>query len=123
MTKIDHAHQLREDTKKHYNCSQASFLPFCKELGIDEDTAYKIAANFGSGMRHGSTCGAVSGVLMALGLAGKDEKTAAAFLRKFREKNGSLICHQLLANHSADKKEHCDTMVYDAVAIGEELIK
>lgn len=123
MTKLEHAQKLRGETKRHYNCCQSSFVPFCRELGLDEETAYKIAANFGSGMKHGSTCGAVTGILMALGLAGADEKTSAELLRKFREKNGSLLCPELLKNHVGDKKAHCDTMVFDAVALGSDLIK
>lgn len=123
MTKLERAEQLRADKAQHYNCCQAALLPFCEECQIDEETALKIAANFGSGMRHGSTCGAVTGALMALGLAGVDEKKATALLRKFKEKNGALTCRELLAKNTGDKKTHCDSKVFDAVQMATELLQ
>ena len=47
-------------------------------------------------MRHGSTCGAVTGALMVLGLAGKGADEATALMRRFREKNQVLDCANLL---------------------------
>lgn len=122
MSKLEQAQKLRGDTTHHYNCCQSALLPFCAECGLDEETACKVAANFGSGMRHGSTCGAVTGALMALGLAGADEKKASALIRRFREKNGALTCAELLAKNTGDKKTHCDNKVFDAVTIAEELL-
>ncbi len=122
MTKLEMAEQLRADKTSHYNCCQGTLLPFCEECHLDRETALKIAANFGSGMRHGSTCGAVVGALMALGLAGADEKKATALLRQFKEKNGSLLCAELLAKNTGDKKTHCDNKVFDAVKMADELL-
>ena len=54
---------------KGYNCSQAVFGAFAEELGINEETAFKLAAPFGGGVgRQREVCGAVSGMLMVLGL-------------------------------------------------------
>ena len=39
-----------------------------------------LGAHFGSGMRHGGTCGALSGGMMVLGLAGYPEQEAAALM-------------------------------------------
>jgi len=50
------------------DCSQAVFGEFAAQLGLDRDTALKIAAPFGGGMWHGETCGCVVGALMAIGL-------------------------------------------------------
>jgi C_GCAxxG_C_C family probable redox protein len=125
MNKLEHAKKLRADQTRHYNCCQSTLLPFCKECGLDEETAMKIAANFGSGMKHGSTCGAVTGALMALGLCGADDKKASQLLRKFKEKNGALTCAELLALNAksgGDKKAHCDGVVFDAVQMAEELL-
>lgn len=68
----------------------------------------------------GSVCGAVTGGLMALGLAGLDDpKIANAFCRRIRENHdGMLDCRDLLrvnAQLGREKKPHCDEMVYEAV--------
>ena len=68
MTKLERARELRADTTRHYNCCQSVVLPFAEELGLDEEAVLKLAEHFGSGMRRGSVCGAVTGGLMALGL-------------------------------------------------------
>jgi len=93
-------------------------LPFAKEMGLSEEQAYALGAHFGSGMRHGSTCGALTGALMALGTMGYGEQEAQALLRGFREKNGCTDCAHLLANakeRGEEKKTHCDRMVYECV--------
>ena len=42
---------------------------FAEELGLDKETAYKIACGFGSGLsRTDNICGAVSGAIMVIGL-------------------------------------------------------
>ncbi|MGI6498332.1 MAG: C-GCAxxG-C-C family protein [Oscillospiraceae bacterium] len=123
MTKLERAEQLRADETKDYNCCQSSLLPFCQECHLDEETALKLSANFGSGMRHGSTCGAVTGALMALGLSGLDEKKASALIRKFKAKNGALTCRELLAKNTGDLKSHCDGKVFDAVQIAMDLLE
>ena len=51
-----------------FNCAQAVFASFSKELGLDEKQALKIGGCFGSGMRKGEVCGACSGALMVIGL-------------------------------------------------------
>ena len=88
-------------------------------FGIDKQQ------NFGSGMRHGSTCGAVTGALMVLGLAGKGADEATALMRRFREKNQVLDCANLLRlakERGEERKCHCDRMVYEAVELLEELL-
>ena len=67
MTHLEKAKALRGDTQTHYNCAQAVLVSFCDKIGLTEEQAYQTASHFGSGMRHGSTCGVLSGGLMALG--------------------------------------------------------
>ena len=89
-------------------------MPFADLCGLDKETAFKLGANFGSGMRHGSTCGAVTGALMVLGLAGKGADEATALMRRFREKNQVLDCANLLRlakERGEERKCHCDRMV------------
>ena len=55
--------------KEEFNCSQAIFSAYTEELGIDEQTAVRVASSFGGGIaRTGKTCGAVTGALMVIGM-------------------------------------------------------
>lgn len=126
MTHLEHAAALRADKTTHYNCAQSVLIPFAKEAGLTEEQANALAGNFGSGMRHGATCGAVTGALMALGILGYGEDQARELLRSFREQEGDLACAQLLAigkEKGIDKKSHCDSMVLAAVELVERLMQ
>ena len=126
MTHLEHAAALRADTTTHYNCAQAVLIPFAKEAGLTEEQANALAENFGAGMRHGATCGAVTGALMALGALGYQEETTRALLRAFREREGELTCAKLLVigkEKGLEKKAHCDSMVLAAVGLVDELIQ
>ena len=125
MTNMEKARQLRADTQVHYNCAQAVLVAFAQEMGMTEEQAYNLGAHFGSGMRHGSTCGAVTGALMVLGMLGYDEKTATALLRQVREGHGALDCATLLrTSHEAGipRKQHCDGIVFELLQAVEEII-
>ncbi len=93
------------------NCAQAVVCAFADRFGIDEKTAMKFSEGLGGGMsRLRLTCGAVSAMAMAAGLKlGKGEvgdvKTRGAVYAavqkmagEFKEKNGSLICRELLGS-------------------------
>jgi C_GCAxxG_C_C family probable redox protein len=82
---------------------------FCERYGLDEAAARKVSCAFGGGMASsGATCGAVTGAMMAIGLAhGRvapedvDAKNRTyALTRKlwdeFRAKHGSLECREIL---------------------------
>ena len=66
------AEALRRDWTRHYNCAQSVLIPFAEAGGLDEETAFRLAANFGGGMKRASVCGAITGGLMVLGLFGVD---------------------------------------------------
>jgi C_GCAxxG_C_C family probable redox protein len=125
---LDRSHQLRDDPTTHYNCAQAVFIPFAEAKGLSFEAANAITANFGAGMRIASVCGAMTGALMALGLYGADDgPTVAAFFREMRNTHdGNIECKDLLsAYHAAggrDKKPHCDGMVYQCVALVEQML-
>lgn len=126
MEHMEKARQLRADTQVHYNCAQAVLIPFAQEAGLSEEQAFKMAAHFGSGMRHGSTCGAVTGALMALGLLGYDEKEATTLLRQVREGHGALDCATLLKTsheQGIPRKAHCDGIVFEMVQALDEITK
>ena len=118
MTHLEKAEELRARTDVHFNCCQAVLVTFAQEMGLTEEQAYDLGANFGSGMRCGSVCGTLTAALMVLGMKGYDEVASSAFLRKFREDHGAIECAALLKkSHEAGipRKEHCDGLVFEVV--------
>ena len=106
---MDHAKEAERLFLEGYNCAQAVFCAFCGETGLDNDTAARLSSSFGGGMgRLREVCGTVSGALMALGMlrgydtpADPEAKKAhyrqvQEYARRFREKNGTIICRELL---------------------------
>ena len=132
-----------------FNCAQSVLSSFCERYGMSKEEAFKVSCAFGAGMgRMAGTCGAVTGALMALGLKyGKyeegdeaaKEKTYALtqeFARRFRERNGSIICRELLQGIDMgtpegmkafkDRGLHaklCSKYVRDATEIVEQLLE
>jgi C_GCAxxG_C_C family probable redox protein len=98
MSKVKKAVKCFEDG---YNCSQAIFSTYCRDFGVPAEQAIKIASGFGGGMHIDSTCGAVTGAFMVLGLKfakGKDkpyDKTLK-FTEAFCRKNKSTNCQTLI---------------------------
>lgn len=124
---LDRAKELRNDPTTHYNCAQSVLIPFAEEAGMSFEEAKRIASNFGAGMKSGSTCGAITGGLMALGLFDvTDGNTIAAYWRHFKDNHDSMTnCSDLLrvnAQKGCPKKDHCDGMVYEAVELVEEIL-
>lgn len=140
--------KAKELFKQGYNCSQAVFGVFCEELGLDFDTAMKISSSFGGGMgRMREVCGTVSGMFMAAGLAfassgdsaiekGAHYKRIQELAKRFKDKNGSIICRELLQGVESStspnpsertetyyKKRPCVELVGDSVEIFEEYLK
>lgn len=102
--------------KQGYNCAQAVFGAFCEELGMDFDTAVRLASGFGGGIgRMREVCGTFTGMTMAASLIygysdplATDTKTELyekirALGDRFREENGSIICRELLGLQQAEK--------------------
>ena len=107
---IDHAARARELFYEGYSCAQAVACAFCDVTGLDIDEAARMASSFGGGLgRLREVCGTVSGAALVLGLVKgysdpKDYEAKKAhyalvqkFARRFREKNGSIVCRELLA--------------------------
>ena len=89
-----------------YNCSQCVAVAFCGETGIPRETMLRLSVGFGGGMgRLREVCGAVSGVVLVLGLLyGDDSPTCKAAIYpvvqqlagQYRAENGSIVCKELL---------------------------
>ena len=125
MDRMERARELRAITEVHYNCCQSVLVPYADRLGLTEEQAYALGAHFGSGMRHGSTCGALTGALMVLGMTGYGEQEARQLLGEFHQTNGCTDCAGLLASCKArgeEKKPHCDRMVYQCIEALERLL-
>ena len=110
---MDHGRHAVEFHQQGCNCCQAVLMSCCEELGLDRQTAYRLGAFFGAGMRTGEVCGAASGALMALGLKYGDENNrqcgaSREFLRAFREEFGSLLCRELLEKN---QKKICPELI------------
>src|SRR5512138_661019 len=118
MTKADDAYW---EFMNRFTCSAAVFSAFSPELGLDADTAKKIACGFGAGVsKTGNICGAVSGAILVIGLKygkcveGDDtatEKTRACvrgFIREFTAKNGSVNCTELLGYNLSVPEEYAE---------------
>lgn len=119
---------FRSSTVRHYNCAQATVVPFAEAAGLDEETAMRFAAGFGGGMKRASVCGAVTGGIMALGLFGIDDpQTLGDYHRRIQQNHeGCLECRDLLrmnAEKGLPKKPHCDAMVYECVDLVETILR
>ncbi len=106
---IDHAQRARELFLEGYNCAQAVVCAFGDVTGLDVDEAARLSSSFGGGLgRLREVCGTVSGAAIVLGIARgysdpKDFEAKKAhyalvqeFARRFREKNGAIVCRELL---------------------------
>jgi C_GCAxxG_C_C family probable redox protein len=129
-----------------FTCSQAVLAALGGRHGLDREAALRLGCAFGGGIaRTGGLCGAVSGALMAIGLAhgrttiedvAAREKTYAAsraFLAEFRRAHGSDVCRVLLgvdigtpeghaeATNTGLFKSRCPALVRSAARIASTL--
>ena len=89
-----------------------------------------VSAGFGGGLRCGEVCGAISGGVMALGLANpfvdtkdleaKDRIAVLAntYATAFRERFGCLRCEELKGD-----KSNCNSYIAYAAQLAESMIK
>ena len=130
---------------QNFNCSQSVFSAFAAQFGLDRETALKLASPFGGGVaRRGEVCGAVTGALLALGLArGADNrpgrKKFTGFRRNLcagsRKATDTVLCRDLIAcdlstpagYQAADEKgvftTICPVLVQDAVEIVQKMLE
>ena len=107
---MDHAEEAGRLFREGYNCAQAVCCAFCDRTGMTEAEAARLSSSFGGGMgRLREVCGTVSGALLVLGIVkGYDDpadpqakaahyRLVQEYARRFREKNGSIVCRELLA--------------------------
>lgn len=102
------------------HCSQVVIGQWAEDLGLDEETAIRMMATFGGGAFDGEMCGAVSGALAVIGARyghyelGDSEGNmrmiakVQEFKDKFKERNGTLVCRQLLGDYDLSKEGELD---------------
>ncbi len=131
-----------------YNCAQSTLAVFASDLGMDKNTAYKVASGFGAGLGYrGEMCGAVVGAYMVIGVKygftqpseqGKKDLTyslIAIFLDEFKKRNGSVYCKELINYDTGDPdqlmearekkvfREICPKFVRDSAEILEKILQ
>jgi len=134
--------------KEGFSCSQALLSTYGAQFGLNREMALKVSGAFGGGMGcMAETCGAGTGAIMVIGLKyGKtrveDEQTeekayslVKEFVDKFKSRNGSIICRELLGCDIstpkgmalAKEKKLIDTLcpkfVQDAAEIIEQILE
>ena len=120
--------KIMPDGHPAWNCCQSVAAIFAKDAGYDEDAAMDAATFFRGGMQMGSVCGAVTGGLMVLGLAGlKGPEVTDAYYGKFRERHGDMInCADLLragAERGEQKLPWCNALIRECIGYVEEALR
>lgn len=98
-----------EAFRSGFNCAQAVLFQFADLVGLPKETLSLVATGFGAGMgRRQEVCGAVSGGIMAIGLARgrrldqakEGQEPAYALTRElmaaFEAEHGSVRCRDIL---------------------------
>lgn len=121
--------------KAGYSCSQAVACALAEEIGVPEETLFKVAEGFGAGM--GTTkqaCGAMSGIVILAGLknssanlASPDSKAETMKLvkeinAKFAEKCGAIACHDIKTGNDGKAFTSCPDCIAYGVEIAQELL-
>ena len=118
-----------------YNCAQSVACAFAEDLGMDEETVFRMMEGFGFGMGAMHECGAVSAMAAIAGMKESDGnlqapaskkasyKAAKAMLKEFEEKNGSTICSVIKGVETKKVLRSCDGCVEDATAIVEKYME
>jgi C_GCAxxG_C_C family probable redox protein len=147
MNKTDLAAGYHE---RGYGCAQSVLASYAGDFRLEEGLALRLATGFGSGMgRMCEVCGALSGAFMVIGMKyGKDKtdgtrygngtettyRLVAEAASKFKERNGSVYCRELIGHDLMDPVERakvvelglfkttCRKCILDAVEILEEIL-
>ena len=140
--------QIAEQTYMNgSNCAQGVFTTFCERYGLHRETGMLLCSPLGGGIANtGSTCGAVTGALLVIGLHYGNEllkdgfndtakEKAHEFMQHFKDKYSSTKCKELLGYDISDpgQKEkikaddlfniRCPAFVVGAARILEEILE
>ncbi len=144
---MEHSEKAAELFLSGSNCAQAVVVAFGDVTGLPDGFSARFASSFGGGMgRMREVCGAVSGMLMVLGLLygyedpGEQDchkkahyQAVQELAEAFREACGSIVCREILKNPPSDPnptprtaefyaQRPCARMVMTAARILDEYI-
>lgn len=124
-----------EKRKQGYNCAQSVACTYCDLVNVDEETMFRMTEGFGAGMGcMEGTCGAVSAACALAGLknstgnlkepgSSKDTcRLSGEIVKKFREKNQSVICKDLKGALTGKPLRSCPGCIQDAAVLVEEVL-
>jgi C_GCAxxG_C_C family probable redox protein len=128
--------EIKDKHTRGYNCAQIVLCSYAEELGIDEETLFRISEGFGAGMGGMTeTCGAISGAVAIMGFVmsdgmenpktkGQTYKLSREIAKRFGEKNTTTVCGTLKGIGS-DKGplRSCPGCIDDAIEIACEVLK
>lgn len=127
--------EIKDKHTRGYNCAQIVLCSYAEELGIDEETLFRISEGFGAGMGGMmQTCGAVTAMFMALGLANSSGdlqacdtkpqtmKKVRELAAEFEKKNGSIVCRELKGIDTGKVLRSCDGCIEDGIRILREYL-
>ena len=123
----------------------AAHIPAIPPINTDPST-YRLSSGFGGGSFYGGTCGAVVGAHLALSMQdgwsedptreqiGQLQARIKEFNERFSERNGSILCREILGKSFADPEEtaeiyaqnlmaRCPAVISSACDILEELLE
>ena len=146
---MNHSEEAGRLFLEGYNCAQAVCCAFCDLTGLSIEEAARLSSSFGGGMgRLREVCGTVSGALLVLGiLRGYDDpkdpaaklshyKLVQEYARRFKEKNGTIVCRELLKDVPVTpgevpeprteefyKRRPCLRLAQEAAAILDKLLR
>lgn len=113
----DAAARARKLFSGNHNCAQSVMKAILTETNLDFKQIVPLTAGFGGGMVHeGNVCGAVSGAIAAIGVLNSKHfadvpshkeatnRSGEEFIRRFKEKHGSILCNDLTGINIADTK-------------------
>ena len=96
------------------NCAQSVLCALAERVGLDIETAKRLSAGLGGGLRAGEACGAYAGAVLAMGMdlargekAGEPDAPLAGYVSElgkgFREAFEVIRCTDLMEKNGGDK--------------------
>lgn len=124
-----------EKRKKGYNCAQSVACTYSDMVGVDEKIMFQMTEALGRGMGcMEGVCGAVSAACVLAGMktstgnlqapdsSGDSCRLSGEILKKFGEKNQSVICKELKGLQTGKALRSCPGCIQDAAALVEEVL-
>lgn len=132
MTEQERIEKARVLHEQGFSCAQAVLGALSDLTGLDDATAMAVAGGFGAGCGVGELCGALSGAVMAIGLAdphtdGADQEKKAEVralarkcIRSFEEQYGCVTCRELVGKA---KKRACPEYITRCTVLAGQIIE